>query len=198
MKSSERVLLLTVALVVLVFDVWTVRSSGDAWHFGEKQNDYYNLLIDGWLDGQLNLKVDVPAALLALPDPYDPRQRPVGLGLHDASFYRGKYYLYFGVAPVVTLMLPFRVLTRIDLPQPVAAIVFVYGGFLASAAVWLRIRRKYFSESGACTSALCVLALGLAALGPVLLRRPHVWELPISAGYCFAMLTLLCVGESLH
>ncbi len=198
MKSPERVLLLAVALLVLAFDVWTVRSSGDAWHFGKKQNDYYNLLIDGWRSGQLAMKVDVPEALLKIPDPYDPAQRPPGLALHDASFYKGKYYLYFGVAPVVTLMLPFRLLTGIDLPQAVAEIVFVYGAFLASAAVWLRIRKKYFPESGPGTGALGVLALGFASLGPVLLRRPHVWELPIASAYCFAMLALLAVFESLH
>ena len=198
MKSFERVLLATVALIVLAFDVWTVRSSGDPWRFGKKQNDYYNLLIDGWLDGQLAMKVDVPAALLKLRDPYDPQQRPIGLGLHDASFYHGRYFLYFGAAPAVTLMLPFRVLTRTDLPQAVAVIVFTSGAFLAGAAVWLRIRRRYFTESGAVVSALCVLALGFASLGPVLLRRPHVWELPIASGYCFAMLTLLAIFESLH
>lgn len=198
MKSFERVLLLAVALIVLTFDVWTVRSSGDPWKFGKKQSDYYNLLIDGWLDGQLAMKVDVPDALLKLRDPYDPAQRPIGLGLHDASFYHGRYFLYFGAAPAATLMLPFRVLTRTDLPQAVAVIVFVYLGFLASAAVWLRMRRKYFPESGAAVSALCVLALGFASLGPVLLRRPHVWELPIGSAYCFAMLTLLAIFESLH
>lgn len=198
MKSFERILLLAVALGVFVFDVWTVRSSGDPWHFGKKQNDYYNLLIAGWLDGQLAMKAEVPAALLNLADPYDPQQRPAGLALHDASLYRGKYYLYFGVAPVVVLMLPFRLLTGIDLPLPVATIVFVYGAFLASAAVWLQLRRKYFPDAGAAVSTLCVLVLGFAGLGPVLLRRPQMWELPIGAGYCFAMLALLAVFESLH
>src|SRR3954471_136744 len=87
--------ILAAGLIVLAFDVWTVRSSGDPWHFGRKQNDYYNLLLDGWTSGQLSLKVDVPEALLNLRDPYDPQLRPAGVGLHDASFYRGKYYLYF-------------------------------------------------------------------------------------------------------
>lgn len=37
------------------------------------------------------MKVEVPAALLALKNPYDPAERPPGLGLHDASYYQGKY-----------------------------------------------------------------------------------------------------------
>ncbi len=180
------------------FYVWTVRSSGDKWKFGLEQRDYYNLLIDGYLAGQLHMKVEVPPELLQLKDPYDPNLRPAGLGLHDASFYKGKYYVYFGAAPMVVLMLPFRLITGFDLPQPVAALVFVYAGFLASVAILLAARRRYFPDTGALVLSLCVLVLGLAGLGPVLLRRPHMWELPIGAGYCFAMLTLGCVWGSLH
>jgi hypothetical protein len=45
----------------------------------------------------------------ALPDPYD----SVANGpyrLHDASFYKGRYYLYFGPVPAVVLFLPFSLL----------------------------------------------------------------------------------------
>src|SRR5215207_7471241 len=142
MKRVERWLVFAACLVVGCFYVWTVRSSGDSWKFGKEQRDYYNLLIDGYLSGQLHMKVEVPDALLKLKNPYDPGERPVGLGLHDASFYKGKYYVYFGAAPMIVLMLPFRLLTRTDLPQQVAVLVFTYGGFLASVAVWLAIRRR--------------------------------------------------------
>src|SRR5436305_2797670 len=98
----KRALLVATFGLVGVFYVWTVRSNGEPWKFGRPQKDYYNLLIDGFLSGQLALKVEVPPALLQLADPYDPRTRPPGLALHDASLYRGRYYLYFGAAPVVT------------------------------------------------------------------------------------------------
>src|SRR5688500_8282055 len=91
----ERILIVALCAIIGWFHVWTVRSSGDPWKFGREQKDYYNLLIDGWLDGQLHMKVVVPPELLALKDPYDPTLRPPDLGLHDASFYNGKYYLYF-------------------------------------------------------------------------------------------------------
>lgn len=195
---ARRTVLVAVFLLVGLADLWTVRSTREPYHFGRPQHDYYNLLIDGWLDGQLAMKVDVPEALLQLPDPYDPRTRPPGLGLHDASFYRGKYYLYFGVAPVATLMLPFRLLTGNGLPLAAAVLVFVYGGFVASAAVWLAVRRRYFPESGLTVSAGALLVLGFASLGPVLLRRPQIWELPIAAGYAFAMVALWAVFHSLH
>jgi hypothetical protein len=198
MKWFERALLGLVCLAVGWFDVWTVRSNGDAWRFGQDQDDYYNEMIHGWLDGQLAMKVNVPPALARLADPYDPRTRPAGLALHDASFYRGKYYLYFGAAPAVVLLLPFRLVTGVDLPLPVAEIVFVYAGFLLAAATWLAIRRRYFQASGTWLGLLGVAVLGVASLGPMLLRRPRVWELPIAAGYGFAMLALFGVWRALH
>ena len=197
-KLGEFSLLLALCLAIGGFYVWTARSNGENWKFGREQNDYYNLLIDGWLAGQLHMKVDVPAELLRIKDPYDPAQRPPGVGLHDASFYRGKYYIYFGLTPGVTLMLPWRVLTGVDLPQPVAVLVFALGGFAASAFAWLQVRRRYFPDAGTGVALLGLLAIGIAGLGPVLVRRPAIWELPIAAGYCFAMLALLCLYQSLH
>src|SRR5215207_4789895 len=113
LRTGERWLVVAVCVFVGWFYLWTVRSSGDPWKFGKEQRDYYNLLIDGYLSGQLNMKVEVPEALLKLKDPYDPGERPLGLGMHDASFYKGKYYVYFGAAPMLVLMLPFRLITGV-------------------------------------------------------------------------------------
>lgn len=198
MKTSERIVVVALCALVGWFYVWTARSSGDKWKFGQEQRDYYNLLIDGYLDGQLHMKVEVPQALLDLKDPYDPGQRPLGLGLHDASFYRGKYYVYFGAAPMIVLMLPFRLITGVDLPLVVAVLIYVYGGFLASVAVGLALRRRYFPAAGLLTLALGILVLGFAGVSLVLLRRPHMWELPIAGGYCFAMLALLALWRAVH
>ncbi len=198
MSRAERILVVALCAAVGAFYFWTVRSSGDPWRPKRDRRDYYNCLIDGWLDGHLHMKVEVPAALLALPNPYDPAQRPPGVGLHDASLYRGKYYVYFGVAPAVTLMLPWRLATGTDMPLAAAVLAFVFGGFVASVALFCAVRRRYFPESGALVLALGVLTLGLAGAWLALVRRPHMWELPIAGGYAFAMLALLGVWRSLH
>lgn len=194
----ERIAILALCAAIGWFYWWTVDSNGDAWKFGREQNDYYNLLIDGYLDGHLHMKAEVPEALLKLKNPHDPRERPPGLGLHDASFYQGKYYVYFGAAPMVLVMLPFRLAAGVDLPLAAAVLLFVYLGFLVSVNIFLALRRRYFPAARSVAVLAGVAVLGVAALGPVLLRRPHMWELPIAAGYCFAMLALGCVWQSLH
>ena len=129
-RRRERWWLVGVAVWVGGFYIWTARHEGVSWNFGQRQTDYYNLLVDGFLDGHLYMKVEVPEALLTLVDPYNPDTRPPGIALHDASMYRGRYYIYFGAAPVVTLLLPFRVLTGgVALPLPAALLVFTYAGY---------------------------------------------------------------------
>lgn len=198
MSRAERILVVALCAITGVFYFWTVWSTGEDWSRDDNRRDYYNRLIDGWLDGQLHLKTEVPAELLALKNPYDPAERRPGLGLHDASFYRGKYYLYFGVAPALTLMLPYRVATGTDMPLQAAILVFVFGGFLASVALFCAVRRRYFPESGRVVLAAGVLTLGWCGAWLVLLRRPEMWELPIGGGYCFALLALLALWRSLH
>ena len=190
MKSFEKFLFLSIILAIGLFDFWTIRSSDAVWHLGSKQTDYYNQLIDGWQSGHLSLKVAVPEALLKLKDPYDPTLRPPGLALHDASFYRGKYYLYFGVTPV-GIMLPFRLITGMDMPLSLAVWCFVYTGYLLSVVLLLKLRKTYFKNSSLFITSLSLVSLGLVSLGPVLLRRPQFWELTIAAGYACMMFSFL-------
>ena len=61
---------------------------------------YYNLLIQGFREGRLNIKKDVPPGLARLANPYDPAANaPYIPEVGDISYYKGKLYLYFGVAP---------------------------------------------------------------------------------------------------
>lgn len=181
---------ISATLAVGWFYGWTTRSSGANWHFPAEQRDYYNLLVDGWLDGHLYMKVDVPETLLHAENPYDPAKRPAGIALHDASFYRGHYYLYFGAVPALVTLLPFRLISGCDLPLGAAAITFTFVGFVAMLGTWLEIRRRYFSVTAPGWSVFAALSLGVVSLIPVVLRRTDVWELPIAAGYCFFALSI--------
>lgn len=191
-------MLAVVCVGVLAFYIWTARQEGQSWNFGQRQTDYYNLLAEGFLDGHLYMNVEVPPELLKLADPYNPANRPPGMALHDASMYRGHYYLYFGAAPVVTLMVPFRLLTGTPLPLPAAVIFFTWGGFLASVALLSAIRSRYFPESGTVLFLLGVVALGTAGMGPLIVLRSSIWELPLSGGYFYAMLAAYLLYRSLH
>lgn len=182
-------------VVVVWFYHWTVSTSGG---FGSPgKGDYYNFLVEGWRQGHLYISKEPAAEMLQLADPYDPAQNGAWR-LGDASYYRGHYYLYFGAAPAFLLMLPYDILTGREMPVGTAIYAYCVLGFLASAALWLAIRRRYFQQSAVWSGAVGLLVLGFGTHVLALARRPLVWELPIAGGYAFAMLALLAIYASLH
>ena len=107
----------------------------------------YNLLARGLLSGHLYLAKEVPPALAALPDPYDPdanrtlREDPRYL-LHDMSYYRGRLYLYFGVAPALFVFIPWHLVTGGWLPHWGAAAALCGAGLALTLSLVASIRRR--------------------------------------------------------
>ena len=165
---------------------------------------YYNRLIDGFAKGQLSLDLTPPPGLALLPDPYDPKANAPFHGqmyspgrIHDLSYYRGRLYLYFSVVPALVLFLPFHWLTSAYISHQQACFVFCSAGFLASAALVDSIRRRCFPGAGAIAATLCTLSVGLIPLVPIVLQRPEVWEVAVTASYSFWMISLLLIWISL-
>ena len=160
----------------------------------------YNRMIDGFLDGHLYLRRDVPPAFARLADPYDPVQnepfREPPYYLYDLSYYRGRIYAYFGPAPAVLLFLPYHLLTGSYLSYKGAAAVLVGATFLALGWLACAARRRQAPGMPGWLLAAALLALGLASGLPSLLARVDVWEVPVAAVCAFTALTLLCLWQA--
>ena len=103
------VLGLVCALVIGVY-VWKARSCPLESAGTRPQDSGYNLLVQGFRAGQLNLKREAPPALAERGDfaTLDWSQMPE---MNDLSYYKGKLYLYFGATPAVALFWPYVALT---------------------------------------------------------------------------------------
>ncbi len=186
----ERVILWLAPLLAAVVFGWLSVAGSAPWRVGDPQRDRYSALVEGLLKGQLSLDAEVPPALLALVDPYDPRQRPAGLALHDASLYRGRYYIYFGVVPAIALLLPFRIATGHALPLGAALVVLATVGYTASLHLLVGMRRRLYPTSGPTALMLSAAALATATMVPTLVCRHAEYELAIAGGYALSMLAL--------
>jgi len=162
---------------------------------GNAVDTYYNLLVQGFRAGQLSLKKEVPTGLRQLADPYDAAAnalyRSAPYQTTDLSYYKGRFYLYFGVTPALILFWPFVALTGHYLFPRQAVAIFCAIGFLASVGLLRGLWRRYFAEVSVGVVAACALALGLATGVPMLLQRGAPHEVAISCGY---MLTMAAVG----
>ncbi|HUJ72261.1 MAG TPA: tetratricopeptide repeat protein [Verrucomicrobiae bacterium] len=189
---------------VLVIGVYAYMVQSGAWESWSRNaaDDYYNLLVQGFRIGQLNLKKEVPPGLAQLADPYDPTAnavyRPAPYGLLDLSYYQGRFYLYWGVTPALVLFWPFVALTGDYLFQNQAVAIFCAIGFLASVGLLRALWRRYFAEASVGVVVACALALGLATGLPIILARSKVYEVPVSCGYMLTMLALGAIWCALH
>jgi hypothetical protein len=152
---------------------------------------FYQGLTENLLKGELTIPVKPEEGLLKAANPYAPgRNYPF---VWDASYFQGKYYIYFGLTPVITLFLPFRVLTQHSLPNHFALLAFLVAGFIGSLFALDRARRKCgIQRPSIPIQILTVLVLGFASVSPLVLRRPAVYEVAISSAYCFSMWGLYC------
>ena len=190
LAGDRRAMAVMAALAaVLAFYSWTAVTSARTFptELDVGGRDYFNLLTDAFLHGQADLLVDPSPRLLALDDPYDPAQN-ITARLHDLSFYEGRYYMYWPPTPVLTLFLPGRVLLLGgDLPERAAIVIYLFVGLLIALALLRYLVRRYLPGTPGWMLAMGGLALATANVAPYLLRRPTVYEVAISAGYCFTM-----------
>jgi hypothetical protein len=170
------------ALAVGALYLWIARTANEPFHWRHDLGGYYNYLARGLARGQLRLAIEPPPALLALPNPWDPKVDD-SLKMSDVALFNRRYYLYHGVTPAVLLFTPWRLITGHDVPENFALFLLCFAGFLFSAgALWILLRMANATPSP-WLWAVMLIALGTCQCVPYLLNRVWVYEVAIGGAY---------------
>ena len=163
---------------------------------------YFDRQADAFLAGQLSLLEQPPAELSNVKDIYNWKAREGINYLWDASYFQGKYYLYWGPVPAL-------VASAIKLVHPgivedqVLVLIFLLGLTAVLAAFFTWLRRCYYPR----TPGSWILLFTLTAIFCVpvfwLINRPSVYEAAIASAQFFLLLGLYAafrglVEENLH
>ncbi len=148
-----------------VIMMWSFASSGE---FGSytvyplegdiKHYSPYIQQLDAFIKGQIHFDIQPSAQLLALENPYTPDNRTGIEFLYDRAFYDGKYYSYFGIAPILVCYYPYYLITG-NIPSD----SFVMGFFSLITAVFLPlavVEWNKFRKAGMRPWLSCVCAVG--------------------------------------
>ncbi len=201
-KDSSKQLVFTHAVILaemlLLIFVTTLNpafanQSGPSAHHAQ-----YQQLADSLLDGKLYLEKTPPDYLAEMENPYDMAEREkieAQEGEYyywDAAYFEGRYYVYFGVIPVLLVYLPFRALTGSHIPNFIVVAIFLclftYGAFLLIS----KIIKKYFSHARVPYAAYLLLSLIFVnASGAVFIaKRPDFYSIPIISALAFTVFGL--------
>ena len=106
--------LISIILSLLVGTLFAEKGQSVKYPLQHEANYYNNAYIqqyDAFVKGQTNIDFYPTPDFLAIQDPYDPEARSGTYYLWDRAYYEGKFYSYFGIAPIITVYAPSELLT---------------------------------------------------------------------------------------
>lgn len=140
-------------------------------------------LVDSFENGRLYIDEEVPKELLELDNPYYSDGREGIIYEWDHLLYKGKYYSYYGIAPVILLYMPFHMITGSYMTQNAAVLIFTLIGLIFLSMTYHIIIRRFFSH----------IPFGCAAAGHLVMViscgiwfsvcQPQFYQAAISAGF---------------
>lgn len=128
---------------------------------GPVPSDIYGRQFDAWKKGQIELDIRVDPRLAELDNPYDPAARSAAKVKFswDYAFFDGKYYSYFGIAPILTVHAPIHAVTG-KLPNvPMACLILAIAGVIATAFAYREVVLRFIGKPN-----LWLFLLGLAGV----------------------------------
>lgn len=147
----------------------------------------YQLLAHALANGHPWLDIEPDSFLVELEDPYDYRIRSAaqleadGTYIWDASYYEGKYYVYFGAVPEFLFFLPYYLITGKDLSTMFVILmegcIFMLGIFALLGAV---IRRWFPKTPFSVYLLLSLLTINASGIW-TFFRNLGLYEIPIMA-----------------
>lgn len=157
-----------------------------------KRNIYDTYYVNAVMDGKLELDHPVNDYLNNAKNPYDTSNRNYEF-LWDASYYNGKYYCYFGIWPIISLLVPFKLLTNQYLVTPIASLFYAVLSIIATYLLYSAIIKKYFKKINFQTYLLSFVFILLGSKLMWCIYRPSFYELVSLAAYFHVILGLYLV-----
>lgn len=152
-----------------------------------KDGDAYRLLTEAFYNGQFNFITAPPSELVNLINPYDPTQRGENY-LFDCALFEGRYYCYFGIAPVITLLLPIKILTGLYMPTSLACLIFMVILMAGLLLFYYNACSYFFKNLSYMTFLGGAAAVIFASNIFYLIARPMFYELAVLSGLSFLFL----------
>lgn len=152
-------------------------------------NIYEKSYVDAIMNGTLELDLPISSGLAETDNPYDTSNRDY-LFFWDASFYKGKYYCYFGIWPIISLFIPYKLITNSYLTTPLATLFYAILAIIGTYLIFKEIIKKYFKTIQLKTYIISFIYIIIGSKLFWCMYRPSFYELTSIAAYSHIMFGL--------
>jgi len=146
---------------------------------------------EAFANGSIKLLEEPTEELKNMENPYDhvARSNNNVSYLYDVAYYNGAYYNYFGVAPIITLILPFRLLTGMYLHTYIFNFIFIFGMVLVLYSLYKKLVDKYIKNITLCHFYLGYYAM-LFGSNIFTLLRGAKYDIVVTSGIMFLLIAM--------
>lgn len=144
-------------------------------------------IVDAFRAGQVHLLDEPSKELLEMENPYDwSARRELGVSAKwDHLLFDGKYYSYYGIAPVLLLFLPYTLLTGFYFPTAEAVLLFGALGVLFLVLLFLEFA-EIFCRRVSNSMLISTLLILLVSCGVWYnFVYDNFYEIAQASGFCF-------------
>lgn len=153
-------------------------------------------LVDAFADGRTYLYPQPDNALNTFDNPYDNQHREAELvpqwekdyatnSAWDHVYFDGKFYSYYGIAPVILLFLPYHIMTGYYFPESVAVLIFAIIGIIGLSFLFMKFVRKFFPTLPTGIFIISLIIIQMVSGIWYSIGRPLFYEIAMSAGFAF-------------
>ncbi len=184
--------LITICLLIFIYTVYQYNFESLTIKPEEVPKDDSILMqAEALANGQIELMEKPSEELVNMENPYDHVKRSSeGIPyLYDVAYFDGAYYNYFGIAPIILLVLPFRVITGTFLHTYVFNFVFIFGIALSLASLYKKLVVKYIEKLSLCNYYLGYYAI-LFGSNVFTLLRGAKYDIVVTSGIMFILMAM--------
>ncbi len=186
---SHRYFTIFVIAISLLFiiSVYTIYVGNSQWFGNTSGNQLTQELVDAFEHGQVHLMDPVPDKLLNLENPYDLSERSNANISYkwDHLLFEGKYYSYYGIAPVITLFLPYHMITGHYFSSSLACLIYTLLGSLFIGLCFISIIKNWFSKTPFKVALMGLIVTLFASCAVINVMSPQFYEIAQSSALCF-------------
>lgn len=191
-NTSKNIKYITIGILILIQLITAFSVSNINTYLVDevKTNEQYRLLTDSFLDGRVDVDLEVDEKLKNLENPYDISQRlkeEVNCKF-DVAYYKNRYYIYFGAAPVVLYYLPFKLLTGTYIKDSIVNTINFTILSVSTIFLLYKIIKDNFTKTP-------ILFFGLLSIFAIdtcgaltLLAEPLIYTIPILCALAYSLL----------
>lgn len=200
LQRKHYIVICAVLIVTILFSILPMNLSPMYNGEIEYYTNQYEKTAKAFLNGKLNIDDgDVTQELKDMDNPYDFRERERrGVKYNwDHAYYKGHYYMYFGVAPVLLVFLPYHILTDNDLLGYHATQIFTAFFILGVFLLFQLLARKFFKSMS--LSVYLFLSVGFSIMSTwYIIAAPALYCTAISSALCMMIWSIYWFAKAVY